>query len=175
MKRKDEQILEAFIAELKTKTHILSLEELDKKLKDSQSDKKREVLKDFLSLAMRNRRRIFWLSDSQVFLWVHVRSEDDIVSWGLYEPVLEELDIIKGMIPFYIILLVGRNDRWIADGYILTSLSEEPLKKPPLKNKKDTYLITEGQHLEKKSKILGLPDIVNAILSLKKGHILKTP
>ncbi len=63
---------------------------------------------------------------------VHVRSEPP-GWWGILKSVKEDLDFMQAELGVtrYFVLLVGRKDHYIADGYIITDFEKSPLIKYP--------------------------------------------
>jgi hypothetical protein len=88
--------------------------------------------------------------------------------WNILKTVKQDLDIIQrelGVVRFFI-LLIGRKDRFIADGYIITDFDKPPLVRGP-GVEQTKYTINERQHLESSRKILSIERLVAALLARK--------
>ncbi|MDO9417408.1 hypothetical protein [Pararhizobium sp.] len=98
---------------------------------------------------------------------VHVRSKSP-GWWNILKTVKEDLDILHkefGVIRLFV-LLIGRPDRFVADGYIITEFDEPPLLRSP-GIEKTKYTINERQHLELSRKILSLEKLAMTLLARK--------
>ena len=98
---------------------------------------------------------------------VHVRSEPP-GWWNILKTVKRDLDSIQNELGIvrYFVLLIGRQDRFIADGYIITDFDQPPLLRGP-GVEKTKYTINEKQHLESSCKILSLDRLVDTLLARK--------
>lgn len=90
---------------------------------------------------------------------IHVRSEPP-GWWNILKTVKEDLDWLQREhhIKGYYVLLVGRNDRYVANGYIVTDFNTFPfLRHPGVEATK--YSINEKQDLDISSKLLSVERI----------------
>jgi len=100
---------------------------------------------------------------------VHVRSEPP-GWWNILKTVKEDLDFLRKhlRVERLFVLLVGRNDRFVADGYIATEFDEPPfLRHPGIETKK--YSINEKSHLDASKKILSVEKLAKGLLGAKKA------
>jgi hypothetical protein len=85
---------------------------------------------------------------------VHVRSEPP-GWWNILKTVKEDVDLLRKHLGVerLFVLLVGRNDRFVADGYIATEFDKPPfLRHPGIETKK--YSINEKSHLDVSSSMM---------------------
>jgi hypothetical protein len=62
------------------------------------------------------------------------------------------------------VLLIGRKDRHVADGYIVTDFDKSPFARPP-KGEKTKYSINERQHLDTSALLLSIAKIAKVLAS----------
>ena len=101
------------------------------------------------------------------FINVHVRSEPP-GWWSILKSVKNDLAFLSGErndpgINCYYVLLVGRNDRHIADGYIVTDFSSSPFVRPP-GVEETKYTVNEKQHLDPKKLLLSVGKIAKVLM-----------
>jgi hypothetical protein len=95
---------------------------------------------------------------------VHVRSEPP-GWWSILKTVKSDLDYLRneiGVICHYV-LLVGRNDQHIANGYIATDFSAPPFRSPP-GVEATKYTVNERQHLDSKKLLLSVGKIAKVLM-----------
>ncbi|MFI5342277.1 MAG: hypothetical protein ACHQ7N_20890 [Candidatus Methylomirabilales bacterium] len=100
---------------------------------------------------------------------VHIRSEPP-GWWNILKTVKEDLDVLRMRLGVerLFVLLVGRNDRFVADGYIATEFDKPPfLRHPGIETKK--YSINEKSHLDALKKILSIEKLAKGLLGAKKA------
>jgi len=90
---------------------------------------------------------------------LHIRSKDSGF-WGLTKNTLDQVKVFKEAlkIPNWLILLVGRQDQFIADGYIISDVGKHPMTRPINLLATGGYRINEQQDLDcgKKIRSIGL-------------------
>jgi hypothetical protein len=101
------------------------------------------------------------------FINVHVRSEPP-GWWNILKTVKRDFDFLRTKlgIACYFVLLIGRRDHHIADGYIATDFSFSPfIKHPGIETTK--YSINEKQHLDKSKLLLSIHGVVKGLPKLQ--------
>lgn len=101
------------------------------------------------------------------FVNVHIRSEPP-GWWNILKTVKTDLDALaKGLkIGCYFVLLVGRNDMYVADGYIVTDFKSPPFLRPP--GVQDTkYTVNERQHLDPTKRISSVKRIATSLAAIR--------
>lgn len=99
---------------------------------------------------------------------VHVRSEPP-GWWNILKTVKEDLDYLRKelKISYYTVLLVGRKDDKVANGYIVTDFD-----KPPFVNRigveKTKFTINERQHLDSSKRIPSVHLVAQALSVMSK-------
>lgn len=98
---------------------------------------------------------------------VHVRSESP-GWWNILKTVKKDLDILHNQfgVARNFVLLIGRPDRFVADGYIITEFDQPPLVKSP-GVEKTKYTINEKPHLELSRKVQSIDKLATALLARK--------
>lgn len=102
------------------------------------------------------------------FINVHVRSEPP-GWWNILKTVKKDLEFLSNTIGIncYFVLLVGRNDPHVADGYIGTDFAKPPfICLPGVKETK--YTINERQHLDSNSLLLSVGKVAKVLLKTLK-------
>jgi len=96
---------------------------------------------------------------------VHVRSQSP-GWWNILKTVKNDLDTLHGELGIarFFVLLIGRPDRFIADGYIITEFDQPPLMRDP-SVERTKYTINEMPHLDQSRKLLSLDKVTKALLS----------
>lgn len=119
-----------------------------------------------LFLALGRAGREVYLVRGVGFVNVHVRSEDR-GWWSILKTVKKDLDILtsKFELKCYYVLLVERDDHYIADGYIATDFTRSPFLKPPGVDK-TKYTVNEKQHLNPSKRLLSLEKVAKALMAL---------
>lgn len=96
---------------------------------------------------------------------VHVRSQSP-GWWNILKTVKDDLDTLHGELGIarFFVLLIGRADRFIADGYIITEFDQPPLiKSPAIEETK--YSINEIPNLDLSRKLLSLDKVARVLLA----------
>lgn len=101
----------------------------------------------------------------------HVRSELR-GWWNILISVKEDLDWLHRdfRVHRYFILLIGRNDKHIADGYIFSDFNAPVFIKPP-GVEATKFTINEKQHLDPDKRIRSLNKIAKALLERRAGDL----
>jgi hypothetical protein len=97
------------------------------------------------------------------FVNVHV-STSDRAFWGVDASVKKDFDVLKRLmgIGCVYVLLVDRNDNFVADGYILNDLSGPPLLRP-MKLHANVYRIN-ARDLDPSKKILSIGKVAKQLV-----------
>lgn len=101
------------------------------------------------------------------FMNIHVRSEPP-GWWSILKSVKKDLAFLSGErrksgFNCYYILLVGRGDQHIADGYIATDFAKPPFTRLP-GVEETKYTINEKQHLDQRALVLSVSRVAKALL-----------
>lgn len=105
------------------------------------------------------------------FINVHVRSEDR-GWWGILKTVKKDLDFLANELGLkcYFVLLVGRDDKHIADGYIAADFASSPFLKPPSVDA-TKYTVNEKQHLIPSKRLLSIGKVAKALMALRRPAV----
>lgn len=101
------------------------------------------------------------------FVNVHIRSEPP-GWWNILKTVKRDLDILSKefKIGCYFVLLVGRNDVYVADGYIVTDFKSPPFLRPP--GVEDTkYTVNERQQLDPTKRISSVRRVATSLAAMR--------
>ena len=133
---------------------------------DLAADESNDTIRN-LFLALGRAGREFYLVRGVGFINVHIRSEDR-GWWGILKTVKKDLEIItsKFGLKCYYVLLVGRADRFVADGYIIKDFSSSPFLKPPGADEAK-YTVNERQHLNPSKRLLSLEKVAKTLMALR--------
>jgi hypothetical protein len=116
-----------------------------------------------------NHRNIYFLTcqNKVVIIHLHIRSEESGF-WGLTKSTLDHLKLFKEKlkIPYLLVLLVGRQDKFIADGYIIPEVGKSPMTRQLTLLANGGYKINEKQDLNSGKKIRSIKMIVHQIQKL---------
>ena len=96
---------------------------------------------------------------------LHIRSEPP-GWWNILKTVKRDLDAMArefGVTCIYV-LLIGRKDRHVADGYIVTDFGKPPFVRAP-KGEETKYSINERQHLDTRSLLLSVAKVAKVLAS----------
>jgi hypothetical protein len=119
-----------------------------------------------------NNRNVYFLvyQGKLGIMHLHVRSEGSGF-WGLTKNTLDHIKAFKeGLkVPNWLILLVGRQDKFIADGYIVSEVGTLPMRRPPTLLANGTYKINEKSDLNSDEKILSIKLIARQLEKLILG------
>lgn len=99
---------------------------------------------------------------------LHVRSEPP-GWWNVLKSVKGDLDWLKENLNLgcYYVLLVGRSDHFVADGYIASDFNSPPfLRSPGLEATK--YSINERQHLDRSKVLLSVGKVAATLAAHRK-------
>lgn len=157
-----QKIQEAFIASLKeTGTKVLTLADL------SRNTKNPSIGRMFDAWSSVNREIIF--AEGVGFVNYHVRSKAPGF-WGITQSIENDFNVIvkELSISCWYVLLVGRDDKWIANGYIIDHSLKKPLIKP-LSATNGQYKINEKVDLDGDAVIWGVQRVANKLVELGKG------
>lgn len=96
---------------------------------------------------------------------LHIRSEPP-GWWNILKTVKHDLDAMakEFRLNCIYVLLVGRDDRHIADGYIVTDFDNPPFVRAP-KGEVTKYSINERQHLDKRTLLLSVAKVAKVLAS----------
>jgi hypothetical protein len=98
---------------------------------------------------------------------IHVRSEAP-GWWNILKAVKDDLDWLQNdlHVKSYYVLLIGRPDRYVANGYIASDFNSSPfVKYPGIEATK--YSINEKQHLDTASILLSVERVAKELVQLK--------
>ncbi len=151
-------IQEAFLDELKAQG--ATVESMDGLFAHTDHPEAR----DLLARLGRSGRNLFLVKGIGL-INVHVRSELK-GWWGILKTVKEDLQAL-GTNHFFV-LLTGRKDRFVADGYIVSDFNSSPFIKYPSTGV-TKFTINEKQHLDPNARILSVGKIAKVLLGLRKG------
>jgi len=96
---------------------------------------------------------------------LHIRSEPP-GWWNILKTVKRDLDAMAkefGVNCIYV-LLIGRKDRHVADGYIVTGFDKAPFVRAP-KGEETKYSINERQHLDTRALLLSVAKVAKVLAS----------
>lgn len=102
---------------------------------------------------------------------IHVRSSPP-GWWNILMTVKEDLDSLRRelRVKSYYVLLIGRTDRYVANGYIATDFDSSPfVNHPGVETTK--YSINEKQHLDPSSVLLSVEGVAKELLHLGKERV----
>lgn len=113
-----------------------------------------------------NNRKIYFLTcqDKTGIIHLHVRGEGSGF-WGLTKNTIDHLKLFR-KIPNWLILLVGRQDKFIANGYIIPEIGKFPMKRQLTLLATGGYRINEKQDLDSVAKIRSGEMIVSKLKKL---------
>jgi len=96
---------------------------------------------------------------------VHVRSELP-GWWNVLTSVKEDFDELKkdSRLNHYFVFLVGRNDKYIADGYISSDFNAPPFTRHP-SIEATKFTINEKQHLNPDERLSSISKIAKVLIS----------
>jgi len=141
-----ERIKDSFLLAINTTLTDISLPILN--MKEFSSFFEDPKIRNFFLSWDAFKRQIIFIK-SVGFVNYHIHSKEPGF-WGIPVRIQRDFGIIaKGLkIPCWYVLLVGRNDKWIANGYIIDYEFGIPLIKIP-DPKNDQYKINEKSNLDK--------------------------
>lgn len=95
---------------------------------------------------------------------IHIRSERP-GWWNILKSVKTDLDSLADElgVKSYYVLLIGRDDHYIANGYIATDFASSPFARAP-GIEKTKYSVNEKQHLDQSKLLLSVNKIANTLL-----------
>ncbi len=157
---KADRISHAFIEALKSQGGSVAT------MSDLATDELNSTIRDiFLSLG-RSGREVY-LVRGVGFINLHVRSAPP-GWWSILKTVKNDLDILAkefGSKCFYV-LLIGRDDQHVANGYILTDLTNPPLLRQP-GVEKTKYTVNEKSHLDASKLLLSVDKVAKLLLQMR--------
>jgi hypothetical protein len=128
--------------------------------------------KNFANAILRlgaNHRNIYFIicQDKVAIIQLHIRSGGSGF-WGLTKSTLDHVRLFKEKlkIPNLLVLLVGRQDNFIADGYIIPEIGKSPMTRQLTLLANGGYRINEKQDLNSGKKIRSIKMIVCKIEKL---------
>jgi hypothetical protein len=141
----------------------LSVVTMDKIAAESEND---AVRRTFQRLGQADREVYFVRGVGIINL--HVRSEPP-GWWNVLKTVKDDLDWLRRELKIgcYYVLLVGRRDHFVADGYIAAEFAYPPFKRPP-GVEATKYSINERQHLDRSKVFLSVEEVAAALASYRK-------
>jgi hypothetical protein len=98
---------------------------------------------------------------------VHVRSEAP-GWWSILKTVKRDLDLLakEFQTKCFYVLLVGRDDQHVADGYIANDFAASPFTRPP-GVEKTKYTVNEKQHLDRRKLLLSVGKVAKVLLEAR--------
>ena len=155
-----DQIKEAFLRSLES--FDVSVEDMEKLASRATDIEIRSIFED-LGRAGRS----IYLARGIGFINIHVRSTPP-GWWNILKTVKEDMDVLKNELDIrnYYILLIGRNDKFIADGYITTDFNIPPFVRHP-GNEPTKYSINEKQHLDRSMLYRSIEKVAKALLEAR--------
>lgn len=101
------------------------------------------------------------------FVNVHIRSESP-GWWSILKTVKRDLDILAKELKIgcYFVLLVGRNDMYVADGYIVTDFKDPPFLRPP-GVEVTKYTVNERSHLDATKRISSVKRVATSLAAMR--------
>jgi hypothetical protein len=149
-------IQEAFLDELKAQG--ATVESMNELIARTDHREARELL----ARLGRSGRNLF-LVKGVGLINVHVRS--DLKGWwGILKTVREDLQALGTK--YFFVLLIGRNDRFVADGYIVSDFDAAPIIKYPSIGA-TKFTINEKQHLDPDERLLSIGKVAKVLLGSK--------
>ena len=169
---KADSIRDAFLNALKSEgASVRTMIELAEKESDPEF---RSIM-----LALGRAGREVYLVSGVGFINVHVRSEPP-GWWNILKTVKEDLAFLSAKrsdepgINWYYILLIGRGDHHVADGYIATDFDKPPFTRPP-GVEKTKYTINERQHLDSRKLLLSVGKVAKTLLQQRQRRKRNAP
>lgn len=107
------------------------------------------------------------------FINVHIRSEPP-GWWSILKTVKEDLAFLseargdEPRINCYYVLLIGRKDHYVADGYIATDFDKSPFVRLPGKEK-TKYTVNEKQHLDSSRVLLSIGKVAKVLIEQRQA------
>jgi len=99
---------------------------------------------------------------------IHVRSEPP-GWWNVLKTVKEDFDLLRRElgIETYFLLLIGRSDRHVANGYIASDFTKSPVTRHPgIEGTK--FTINERQHLDPSKRLLSVEQVAKILLEARR-------
>jgi len=154
---KADDIRDAFLEALRSQDATVET------MADLAADESNEKIRNlFLSLGQAGRE--VYLVRGVGFVNIHVRSEPP-GWWGILQTVKRDLDALTGELKIrsVYVLLIGRKDQHIADGYIATDFTNSPfIRLPSVDDTK--YTVNERQHLDVNKLLLSVGKVAKVLL-----------
>ena len=135
---------------------------------DRAANASNETVRNLL-LALGRAGREVYLVPGVGFINVHVRSEGR-GWWGILKSVKKDLDFLANELGMkcYFVLLIGRDDKYIADGYIVTDFARSPFLKPPSVDA-TKYTVNERQHLNPSKRFLSIGKVAKTLMAFRRA------
>lgn len=127
-----------------------------------------DTLRDIL-LGLGRAGREVYLVRGVGFINVHIRAEPP-GWWNVLKSVKKDLDLLAKElgVKTYYVLLIGRKDTHIANGYIATDFRVAPFVRPP-KAEETKYSINEKVNLDQNKRLLSIKKISSILLQLREA------
>ena len=138
-------------------------------LKELSSRSDNDILQQIFTSWSRTNREIYFIKDVG-FVNLHIRSESKGF-WGITQSIEDDFKVLANDlgIPSWYVLLVGRDDKWLADGYIIDHAFSKPILSMPAPTK-GQYKINEKSNLDTSSRIRSLEDVVATLVTKGKEN-----
>jgi len=132
-------------------------------LKELSSRVENDVLKSIFTKWSRSNRNMYYIEDVG-FINVHVRSESKGF-WGIPQSIQADFNVLYELgISCWYVLLIGRDDKWIADGYIIDHSLNKPLINLP-SPARGYYKIHEKNNLDTSCLIRSLETVAETLVA----------
>ena len=94
---------------------------------------------------------------------IHIRVRSEPPGWwNILKTVKNHFDLLSPLFKCYYILLIGRTDQHIADGYIVTDLDQPPFLRQP-GDETTKYTVNERQHLDLSKCLLSIDKVARTL------------
>lgn len=106
------------------------------------------------------------------FINIHIRSETP-GWWNILKTVKRDLDLLtkEFKIKCFYVLLIRRDDQFIADGYIVSDFAKSPLvRQPGIEETK--YTVNERQHLDVNKKLLSIEKVAKVLMKARSRNAI---
>jgi hypothetical protein len=109
------------------------------------------------------------------FMNVHVRAEPP-GWWNILKSVKRDLDLLAKElgVKTYYVLLIGREDSHIANGYIAADFATTPFARTP-KSEEMKYSVNEKVHLDQNKRLLSIKKISTILLQAPQSAASNAP
>lgn len=136
------------------------------KIRDLADDPKTADIRSILLALGRASREIYGVHGVGI-INVHVRSEPP-GWWNIVKSVKRDFTTLSAQNSFrincYYVLLIGRNDQHVADGYIATDFDQPPFIRQPRNNEEIKYTVKECKHLDSRKLLLSVGKVARTLM-----------